>query len=391
MPFCLSGCLGLSQKTSVAANVDGTVITEEQVTSYIEGFRDEDSTRETDDGWNKWLIDNGYTAESLRQYVIENVFIPKAVIRAQAKKKGFEVTDEELDAVIQSEKNYYEERYGIDTWSSVLASYGYDESSWRQNEEDRLLEERLKDKVIGNVKPTAAQLSSYGTEIAPTYNGKHSYFVAFDSQEEALRALEELGGEGASVKLSRFKKIGDKAAKTAAKAKQSGSNAQDDDQAPSVSVDMPDYELANGSIQKTGADQASDKKSTSTQVGDTPSYTQEDGMVNAGWGSLKGSIGNENKIYSNALNSLQEKTISGLLDMQNGAWVIAYCDDVFVADKSSDFDYSSAPKAIAKQVKADVYQRLQDEAFEKWLSKKTNQAAVSIKEMPDTVSYNVSS
>ena len=205
--LCLSGCLGLSKKVTVAAQVGDIVISEEDVTAYIEGFRSQDDDRATDSGWALYLSANGYTAESFRQKVLDEVFIPEASVRIQAQAHNIVVTDEELDSVIEAEKAFYEESYGADSWTSVLASFGYDEKSWRESEMNRLLKERLADEVVGKPEPTQDQLMEYGPDIAPRFNGKHSYFAAFDTQEAGESALASLGGAGASIKFSAFKKM----------------------------------------------------------------------------------------------------------------------------------------------------------------------------------------
>lgn len=206
--LCLCGCLGLVRTTTAAANVAGEVITEDEVTNYIEGFRSKNESCETDVGWASFLASAGYTAETMRLYVLETVFIPKAVVRVRCAQLGITVSDDELDQVIEQEKEYYEQRYGADSWASVLASYGYDEESWRENEENRLLEERCKAEVVGEVEPSKSQLQAYINQNAASYSGKHSYYLQFSSVEEAQAALEQLGGTQADVSLKQFRKLG---------------------------------------------------------------------------------------------------------------------------------------------------------------------------------------
>lgn len=205
----LAGCLGLIRSTTVAATVGDVAISEEEVTDYIEGFRSKNENCETDEGWASFLATAGYTTESMRAYVLETAFIPKAVVRANCATLGISVSDEELDRVIEQERAYYEQRYGADSWASVLSSYGYDEESWRENEEDRLLEERCKAQVVGEVEPTQSQFQAYVNQNAVSYNGKHSYYLRFEGVEEAQEALGRLGGTEAEVSLARFGELGE--------------------------------------------------------------------------------------------------------------------------------------------------------------------------------------
>lgn len=388
----LCACLGFSKQASIAATVDGVAITEAEVTSYIEGFRQEKTERETASGWATWLSNNGFTAESLREYVLNTVFIPKAVIRNQAKNMSLEVTEDELDQIIQKEKDYYEERTGVGSWDSVLASYGYDEDKWRDNERDRLLEERLKEAVVTDVKPSASQYKSYGAKIASNYNSKHSYFIAFDSEEAAKEALEELGGTEVQVKLKHFKKLGKEYAKLAEKSKTASDvTAATDDSSENATdqLEQSNDTDENEEAQTEESSQSSQsEKQTSTQVGDSPSYTQIDGAVNAGWASLSSAIGSKNKKYPNALNELEVGTVSDVIDMENGEYVIIFCDDNFVAKAKSDaINLNKVPKEIAAQIKKDVKDQLVDEQFEKWLKKVTESSSVVINSMPSNVSY----
>ena len=187
MSLCLCGCLGFSKRVDVAATVDSNEIYESDVTSYIEGFRESNEQYETDSGWSQYLSSIGQTADSFRTYVITNVFIPKEVIRIECAKRKISVSDDELDYVIEQEKAYYDEK-GQDAWASMLDSYGYDEASWRSNEEDRLLEERLLESVVGDYQANDAQVQAYISENSTAYNGKHSYYAMFASEEAATTA-----------------------------------------------------------------------------------------------------------------------------------------------------------------------------------------------------------
>lgn len=204
----LAGCFGIPQKPAVAATVNGTEITEDTVTEYIEGFRSENEDYETDTGWAEFLRSNGMTAESLRSYLLEENFIPREVIRQECSSRNITLTDEALNEVISQEKAYYEERYGADSWSSVLASYGYDEESWRENESDRLLEERLKARVIKNVTVSKSEVQDEVDANATNYHGKHSYYAAFNSEQDAAGARAKMVSKGEKISLKRFKKMG---------------------------------------------------------------------------------------------------------------------------------------------------------------------------------------
>lgn len=208
-PLLLCSCFGLGEPPKVAATVNGDPVYEEDVTEYIEGFRKKNAQYETDEGWVDFLKSNGYTAETLRTYVLNTVFIPRLLIQQQCDQLGIVIGDSELDEVIAQEKAYYEERYGANSWDSVLASYGFDEESWRQNELNRLMEERLRSTVIGEVQPTEAEVQTEANEVASSYNGIDSYYILFPTQEAAREARNRLVRSGEVVSLEEFERIGE--------------------------------------------------------------------------------------------------------------------------------------------------------------------------------------
>lgn len=348
---CVSGCLGLSKKVTVAATVGDTIISEADVTAYIEGFRSQDEDRATDAGWAQYLASNGYTAESFRLKVLNEVFIPAASVKIQAAAHNVTVTDEELDSVIAAEKAYYEEAYGADSWTSVLASFGYDEESWRDSEMERLLEERLANEVLGTVEPTLEQLLDYAPSIAPRFNGKHSYYIAFDSADAAEAALASLGGAGASIKLSGFRKVGELYSALA---------PLDD-----VDDEQPQEE------------------------GEGSPYAQANGMQDAGWGSLTNTAQNSNNTYTNALNKLDVGTVSEVVEPEVGHWVLIFCDEAYLFQENDLYDTEAIPADIRDAVVAAVTDQLRKDSFSAWLDEAMEGEDITVNDMPSGLPYDV--
>lgn len=204
----LTACFGIPKTPSVAAYVNDESIYEDDVTGYIEGFRSKNTEYETDTGWAEYLKANGYTSETIRTYVLNTNFIPKVLIRQECSSRGIQVTDADLDAVIKGEKDYYEKRYGANSWDSVLDSYGYTEETWRENELNRLLEERLRDTVIVDVVPSEAEIQAQANTTAANYSGKSSYYIAFPSRDEAQRARDSLAMTNDTTTLEAFQSLG---------------------------------------------------------------------------------------------------------------------------------------------------------------------------------------
>ena len=342
----LCGCLGLSKKAYVAATVNGVSIDEADVTSYIEGFRKENEKRETDAGWAEYLSSNGYTSESFRSYVLNTVFIPDIVVKNAAAKRKIAVTDEELNQVIEAEKVHYEELYGADSWVSVLASYGYTETTWRESEMSRLVRDRLEDKVVKEVEPTRSEIVEYAPQVAPSYNGKHSYYILFDNADNAAETLEHIGGEGTHMTLSAFKKAGKRAAKLYGAAPEEVDAATEEE--PAVST----------------------------------------GLKYAGWSSFD-SFG-VNTAYNNALNGVHVDAISGVVQLTEASWAIIYCDDSYVFQASDLKDTSVIPKAIYNKIVEGVGDLMREEMFNKWIDKAKDIADIQINSMPSGLPYDVS-
>lgn len=211
LAFCmliLTGCFGIPEAPAVAAYVNGEEILEDDVTAYIEGFRSKNSEYETDTGWAEFLKTNGYTSEGIRSYVLNTNFIPETLIRQECDSRDIQITGAELDKVIEQEKAYYEQRYGENSWDSVLASYGFDEESWRENELNRLLEEQLMNDVISDVVPSEGEVQALANETASNYNGKSSYYISFDSEQAAQAARDRLNTPDGTTTLEAFERLG---------------------------------------------------------------------------------------------------------------------------------------------------------------------------------------
>ncbi len=143
----LTGCSSNTQEEAIAATVNGQTILESEVTAYIEGFRALNTAYEPNDNWANYLTSAGFTAKSLREYLLNEKFIPELLIRQSCEQLNISVAAETLDAIIEDTQAVYSDHYG-DSWASVLSAYGYDESSWRDAQELELLREQLKYQVF---------------------------------------------------------------------------------------------------------------------------------------------------------------------------------------------------------------------------------------------------
>ena len=129
-----------------AATVNGTAIPEKEITQMVVDLRTEQGL--TDDAsWAQWLVDNGYTPETLRQSAIDNQ-VSILLIRQAAVEYDVEATQEEID---EAWNKAAVQLGGEDTLREMLTQAGNTESGYRENIELAIVEEKLARAVAGAV------------------------------------------------------------------------------------------------------------------------------------------------------------------------------------------------------------------------------------------------
>ena len=142
--LALAGCGNSDGLTGgVAATVNGTDIAEDKVTTYIEDLRSSQNVTSEKD-WANWLSSSGYTPESLREAVVD-MYVTQELEKQAAAEANVEVTDEEVDAVVESMRSNYDTD---EAWQEALSSAGLTEESYRENVYQPMLEEKLVDAVL---------------------------------------------------------------------------------------------------------------------------------------------------------------------------------------------------------------------------------------------------
>lgn len=151
--LCLPTLLGSSSSASseydvsngVATNINGVEIGENDVTSFVTSFRMAQGF-EDDDAWGQWLVDNGYTPETMRLDVIEYLTTRELLAQA-AKEQGVEVSESDVDAQFTA---IAEQVGGEEAMSEALAMQGMSVESYRESIALSLLQEGLVDKVTSD-------------------------------------------------------------------------------------------------------------------------------------------------------------------------------------------------------------------------------------------------
>ena len=180
----IAGCSGNNSESSssgVAATVNGTEISEEKITNYIESIRSQMSL-DDEDSWGEWLAEYSYTPESVREQIIDS-YVEQELIRQGAAEKGITVDSSTIDEYVNSMKSNYDDD---EAWQEALTSAGMTEDEYRQNIELSLLYTDLYATFASDEEPAEEDLLTYAQSYATSYDGaKRSSHILFSSDDEA--------------------------------------------------------------------------------------------------------------------------------------------------------------------------------------------------------------
>lgn len=165
----------------VAATVNGVEIGENAVTAYVANFRSSQGL-ESDDDWGAWLIEYGYTVDSLRAETV-NYYVSQELIRQAADAHDVVVDESQVDAAMQEMRG----KFGTEEeWDEAIASTGTTEEGYRVLLELTQLQERLTEAVAGDAHATDEEVLSYLQSHGSSFNGaKRSSYILFDASDEA--------------------------------------------------------------------------------------------------------------------------------------------------------------------------------------------------------------
>ena len=158
----LAGCGGAASGSGAAATVNGTAVSEESVTSYVQEFRASLSL-EDEEAWGQWLAGNGYTPQTIREDVID-YYVDQELLRQAARERGVEADAGEVDKSIEDVKA----NYGSDEeWLEALEAAGTTEEAYREQAELAQLEEALRASFDEGGEPSDDEV----LEAAAAYRG----------------------------------------------------------------------------------------------------------------------------------------------------------------------------------------------------------------------------
>lgn len=191
--WSLAGCANGDASGSsggTAATVNGTEISENTITEYIESYRTSSSLTD-EDTWGQWMADNGMTPETVRQEIIDS-FVTRELIKQGADEKGITVDSSEIDAYVEKTKENYDTD---EKWQAALEQVGLTEQEYRDELELQLKSKSLQESFASDEETSQEDLLSYAQMYASAYDGaKKSSHILFasDDQETAQKVLDQI-------------------------------------------------------------------------------------------------------------------------------------------------------------------------------------------------------
>ena len=189
--WSLAGCSGATGSGGgVAATVNGTEISEDEVTAMVDSVREQQSLSD-EDSWGTWMAQYGYTPESVREEVLDGL-INQEILLQKAGDRGVTVDDATVDENVESMKANYE---NDEKWQAALSSVGITEDQYRENIKLSLLYKGVIESFAEDAAPTDEQLLTAASTYATYYDGaKRSSHILFDASdtETAQQVLDQI-------------------------------------------------------------------------------------------------------------------------------------------------------------------------------------------------------
>ena len=189
--WSLAGCSGATGSGGgVAETVNGTEISEDEVTAMVDSVREQQSLSD-EDSWGTWMAQYGYTPESVREEVLDGL-INQEILLQKAGDRGVTVDDATVDENVESMKANYE---NDEKWQAALSSVGITEDQYRENIKLSLLYQGVIESFAEDAAPTDEQLLTAASTYATYYDGaKRSSHILFDASdtETAQQVLDQI-------------------------------------------------------------------------------------------------------------------------------------------------------------------------------------------------------
>lgn len=187
---CALGAVGCSEGTGeaptytggVAATVNGVEIPEDKVTQAIQDIRAQMGLTD-EEAWGKWLAENDYTPESVREEIV-NSYVDQELVKQGAEAEGITADSGKIDQYVETMRGHYD---SDSAWAEALEAVGMTEDEYRDNIALSLVSQQLQQKVgEGAAEPTDEEVLESAQTYVSSYNGaKKSSHILFEASDEA--------------------------------------------------------------------------------------------------------------------------------------------------------------------------------------------------------------
>ena len=199
--FGLSACSSAETSSSsaavegltggVAATVNGKEIMEDEITTYIQNWRETNSMTD-EESWANYLISIEENPAQLRELIIDG-HISEILTEQAAGEMGIEVTDTDIDEAVGEMRAHYD---SDEAWQEALVQAGTTEEEYRESIRKSMLDMRVQEKVAEDAGPVSDEemLESLNMYAEFTNGMKRSSHILFnlEDKETAESVLKQL-------------------------------------------------------------------------------------------------------------------------------------------------------------------------------------------------------
>ena len=180
--FALAACSNSgSAASATAATVNGTAISEDEVTNTIQNVRSQ-SGLDTEDAWGQFLASNDMTPQSVREQIIDSL-VNQKLLKAGAEELGVTVDSAEVDTYVKSMRDNFD---SDEAWADALSQAGFTEDEYRESITNSLIQQGVSAHFEQESQPSDEDLLESAKMYASYYNGaKRSSHILFAADDEA--------------------------------------------------------------------------------------------------------------------------------------------------------------------------------------------------------------
>lgn len=327
--FGLAACQNSGNKGAAAATVNGTEISEKEVTDQIQTIREQSGLSEESE-WGTFLAQNSMTPATVREQII-NSLADQVLVVDGAKELGITVADSEVDEYVNAMKSNYD---SDDAWKSALEQAGFTEESYRKVIMGSLYEQKVGEYFQNNAQMTDEDYVKSAQTYATYYNGaKRSSHILFKVDDPTDTAAMDAARAQANEILPRLRDGSLDFAEAAAQ-----------------------YSGDTGSAQKGG---------------------------DVGW-DVTSSFVTE---YTDALANLEAGQISDPVQSDYGIHIIKVTEVFNAPEQITSMD--QIPADLQESIKQMAASMKSNTDYSDWLNGLKEKATIDIKEMPKNLPYDV--